>query len=143
MAENKQRDPSERRRRSLIVGVMVLFAVGGSALDRAIFEHAGHWRLVDYVAVSALMLLALIIAVRSTTSFSLRKRNPVLDDELSQANRADAARWGYWVLMLALFGLFLANFRWPFGLADIAPMVIVAGAAAAGMRFAYLERQGA
>ena len=42
-----------------------------------------------------------------------------------------------------LIGLFAANFRWQLGLADIAPMVFVAGAAAAGMRFAYLERQGA
>jgi hypothetical protein len=142
MAEAEKRDPSERRRRSLVVAMMVLLAVGGGALDRAIFEHAGHWRLVDYVTVGALMLLALIIAVRSTTNFTLRARNPALDDELTRANRADAARWGYWVLMLALLGLFLANFRWRLGLADIAPMVLVAGAAAAGMRFAYLERRG-
>ena len=143
MSDSKQHDPSERRRRSLLVGTMALLAVGGSALDRAIFEHAGHWRPVDYVAVGALMLLALVIAVRSTTNFSLRVRNPALDDELTRANRADAARWGYWVLMLSLAGLFIANFRWQLGLADFAPMVFVAGAAAAGMRFAYLERQGA
>jgi hypothetical protein len=143
MAEAGKRDPSERRRRSLVVGMMVLLAVGGSALDRAIFEHAGHWRLIDYVSVSALMLLASIIALRSTTNFSLRKRDPALDDELTRANRADAGRWGFWALMLGLIGLFAANFRWQLGLADIAPMVFVAGAAAAGMRFAYLERQGA
>lgn len=143
MASSEKQDPSERRRRSLLIGTMALMAVGGGALDRAIFEHAGHWRLVDYVSVGALTLLAIVIAVRSTTNFSVRARNPALDDELTRANRADAARWGYWVLMLTLLGVFIANFRWQLGLADIAPMVFVAGAAAAGLRFAYLERQGA
>ena len=143
MSTQQKRDPSERRRRALLLGIMVLFAVGGGALDRAIFQRAGHWRLIDYVTISAILFMALIIALRSTTNVGFTRRNSALDDELTRANRADAARWGFWVLMLALLGLFIANFRWPFGLADMAPMVIVAGAAAAGMRFVYLERAGA
>jgi hypothetical protein len=93
--------------------------------------------------VGAILLLALVVAVRSTTSFSLSARVPALDDELTRANRASAAGWGFWALFGALVAAFAASLVWPLRVTDIAPLVLVIGAAVAGLRFIVLERAGA
>lgn len=134
-------DPSEQRRRALIGATMIMLVIGATAIE-AVTEHGAHWRSVDYVKVGAILLLAFILALRSTTSMRLTRRNAELDDELSRANRASAAGWGFWALMPLLLALFVANFYWPMSIAETAPILMVAGAAAAGMRFVYLERKG-
>lgn len=136
------RDPSERRRRALIGAVLMTIMAGAAAVD-ALSEHAGALRLIDGARLSAVLLLSLVVAIRATTNFTLRRREPALDDELTRANRASAAAWGFWALMLASLALAVARVLWPVGLVDLAPGLIVIGAAAAGMRFIFLERAGA
>ena len=135
-------DLPEQRRRMLIASTLIMVTIGGGILTAA-SEHVAHWRSVDILKLSGLMVLAFVLALRSTTAIRLRPRNPVLDDELTRANRASAAGWGFWFLMTALLALFVANFYWPMTLQEVAPIVIVYGAAAAGLRFAFLERRGA
>ena len=142
MNDEAMRDPSERRRRALIAAVLLMIMAGTAAVD-ALSEHADGLRLIDGVRLAAVLLLSLVVAIRATTNFSLRRREPALDDELTRANRASAAAWGFWALMLASLALAVARVLWPVGLVDLAPGVIVIGAAAAGLRFVFLERAGA
>lgn len=136
------KDPADRRRRTLIAATLIMFVIGGAILQTA-SEHGDHWRTVDFVKVGSLLLLAFVLGLRSTTSIRLTKRNPALDDELTRANRASAAGWGFWILMLGLLALFVANFFEPMRVAETLPLLIVIGAATAGIRFAFLERRGA
>lgn len=134
-------DPSERRRRTLLSALIIMFAVGGGALDAA-YDRVGDWRPVDIVKVSGIIALALVLALRSTTAIRITKRNPELDDELSRANRASAAAWGFWGLTLVLLAAFAFSFYEPVSLTRIAPFLLVMGGATAAMRFVFLERRG-
>jgi hypothetical protein len=141
MNDEAMRDPSERRRRALMGAVLILVMAGFAAVD-ALAPRAGEWRVIDGLRVGAILLLALIVAVRATTSFSLVARTPALDDELTRANRASAAGWGFWALLVALVAAFAASFFLHLHVVDVAPAVLVIGAAAAGLRFVHLERSG-
>ena len=136
-----QRDRSQRRRRVLTFAALLLL-LGAAAAAEAIGSRGEAWRLIDWVRVGALMLLALVIALRSTTSFSLLRRDSALDDELARANRASAAAWGFWTLLAALIAAFAVNAAVPLQVMEMAPAIVVLGAAAAGLRFVWLERQG-
>jgi hypothetical protein len=134
-------DPSERRRGALTMALLILLMACFAAID-ALGSHDWKWRLIDQVRVGAIMVLALVVSLRSTTAFSLRPRNPALDDELTRANRARAAAWGFWAFFVALMGAFAASFFWPIRLGETLLVVLVFGAAAAAMRFVALERMG-
>jgi hypothetical protein len=103
----------------------------------------GAWRTIDIVRVCAFLFLALVLGLRSTTAFSLLGRNAVLDDELTRANRATAARTGFWVLLLAAMACFAAIvFGLEMSAAEALLAVIAAGAIAAAIRFSMVERRG-
>ena len=95
----------------------------------------GGWRGVDITRAAGFVLLAVVLSVRSTSSFSLVGRNKVLDDELTRANRASAARYGFWALMLGVLASFVANIWMPLSLAQVAPVLVALGAATATLRF--------
>jgi hypothetical protein len=120
---------------------MLLVMTTVAAAD-ALTAHGAQWRLVDGVRVGAVLFLALVLALRATTSFSLLPRNPALDDELTRANRASASAWGFWALFGALIVAFAASFFARLQVVEVAPAVVVCGAAVAGLRFVWLERQG-
>jgi len=134
-------DPGDRRRRALTVSTLILVTTGVSVIS-AVSEHGDQWRSVDVVKTVSLLILALMIALAATTRFSARWHAPELNDELTMANRASAAVWGYWALMLALVGLALVNMRWPVPVSEALPLLIGFGAAIAGIRFVMLERRG-
>ncbi|HVY85312.1 MAG TPA: hypothetical protein VG943_09275 [Caulobacterales bacterium] len=135
------RDPGERRRRVITAAAIMLMLMAGAAVTAA-STHSGPPRPVDLVRDSGLLLLALVIALRATTSFTLLKRNAELDDELSRATRAGAARAGYWALLIAIMAAFVASLFIELPLPQIAPLLLAVGAAGAGLRFAVLESRG-
>jgi hypothetical protein len=135
------RDPAERRRRAILAAVAIMVMVGAGVMT-ALAEHAGALRSVDIVKVGMLIVLALVLGLRSTTSFTLTTRNPVLDDELTRANRASAARAGYWALMLGAALAFVCGVLTDIKVTEVAPLLLAMGAAGAGIRFAILEARG-
>lgn len=135
------RDPADRRRRVIVAATAILIVVGAGVVTAA-SEHATHLRNVDIVKIGAVTFLALVLGLRSTTSFRLTKRNPVLDDELTRANRASAARSGYWAMMIGTAAALIANLFTPLQVGEIAPLLLAMGAAGAGIRFAVLEARG-
>jgi hypothetical protein len=136
-------DPSEkkvaRRRRTILAGAAMLLIVFAGYMTLTPSET---WRAVDIVRTSAFLLLAVIVALRSTTAFSLIGRNPVLDDELTRANRASAARVGFWAFLLTAIACFGASLFEAVSATQIIPLLIGVGAMAAALRFAVLEGRG-
>jgi hypothetical protein len=119
-----------------------MLAIFSFVAFNAATPHEGALRGVDIVRLSGLIALTLVLAIRSTTSFTLMRRNPELDDELSRANRSSAAVLGFWFLLLATIAAFVGSFFVPLTLRETAPMILGAGAVAAGMRFSFLEAKG-
>ena len=134
-------DPSKRRRRTILAAALML-AIFSFAVINAVLPHEGALRAVDIVRISGFIALALVLALRSTTNFTLLRRNPELDDELSRANRSAAAVLGFWVLLLATIAAFVGSLFVSITLTEAAPLILGAGAVAAGIRFAFLEAKG-
>lgn len=135
------RDPAIQRRRAIVAATIILLVIGAGVMT-AFSEQSGPMRSVDLVKIGSLIVLALILGLRSTTSFTLAKRNAALDDELTRANRASAAQVGYWVLMLGAAAAFIGGLTTEMTLVEVAPLLLALGAASAGIRFALLEARG-
>ncbi|HVY90692.1 MAG TPA: hypothetical protein VG942_17635, partial [Hyphomonadaceae bacterium] len=71
-----------RRRRTITAAAIMLMLFGLSAFS-AITPVNSPPRPVDFVRYSGLIGLTIVLAIRSTTSFSFGRRNPELDDELT------------------------------------------------------------
>lgn len=138
MSEPKPRDLGGRRRRAILASLVILLVIGAGVITAA-SEHEGQLRSVDLVTIGALIVLTLILGLRATTNFTLVKRNPALDDELTRANRARAARAGYWALMIASALAFIGGVLTNTSLSEAAPLLLAVGAAGAGIRFVMLE----
>jgi hypothetical protein len=128
-----------RRRRAVTAGAAVLLAVFATAM---IVAPADTLRNVDMVRTAGFVALALVLAVRSTTAFSFVGRNAVLDDELTRANRASAARVGFWAMLIAAIAMLAVSFFEALTPMQIIPVVIGAGAVSAALRFVVLEGRG-
>jgi hypothetical protein len=135
----RKKDPAVVRRRVITGGMLMLLLFGGALAATSNF--AGVWRTVDIVKFTGLMFLCLVIALRSTTNFRFGARNPALDDELTRANRASAAQFGFWAMFIAVAGVFLAEMA---GVHEpiLMLLMLAAGAIGAGARFAWLEGRG-
>lgn len=132
-----------RRRRTILMGAIVLMTIIVAAMTAFSNATPGEWRNVDIVRVSAFLFLALVLGLRSTTAFSLVGRNAALDDELTRANRATAARVGFWALLLSAMACFIANMLGlEMSVAEALLAIIAAGAISAAIRFSMLERRG-
>jgi hypothetical protein len=128
-----------RRRRAVTAGAAVLLAVFATAMT---VTPADTLRNVDIVRIVGFVALALVLAVRSTTAFSLIGRNAVLDDELTRANRASAARVGFWAMFLAAIVILAVSFIDAVTPMQIIPVLLGAGAVSAALRFVVLEGRG-
>ena len=132
----------EVRRRALLVAVAIMLMTMIAAYTAFTDSGPGDWRVVDLVRASALLVLVIVLSTRSTTSFTFIGRNAVLDDELTRANRASAARYGFWLLMIGLLASFVLNLWLPIQLTQAAPVLMALGAAGATLRFVVLEHVG-
>ncbi|QGZ93239.1 hypothetical protein [Terricaulis silvestris] len=128
-----------RRRRAVTAGAAVLLAVFATAMTVAPAETL---RNVDIVRTIGFVVLALVLAVRSTTAFSFVGRNAVLDDELTRANRASAALVGFWSMFVAALAVLVASFFETVAPMQIIPVIIGIGAVTAALRFVVLEGRG-
>lgn len=137
----RQADPSESRRRALLIAGATLLVTCVSTFD-AFMTKTEQLDSFDIVRISMVMLLSLVLALRSTTGFTIRREQPELGDELVRANRASAALWGFGTMFLGAIIASIAGFVTAMPLARAAPLILVAGAVAATARFTLLEARG-
>lgn len=124
------RDPVRSRRNAILVATMLAATVGMGVATAAEFS---------LVKAGMVVALALLLAARATTGITLLTPDPSLDDELTRANRAKAARAGLWTALVFLAAVALFGPRLGDPAHVIALAVLVLAAAAAGIRFALLE----
>jgi protein-S-isoprenylcysteine O-methyltransferase Ste14 len=132
-----------RRTRTLTAGGLFLMVIVFGAYQ--VFERldGGQGRLVDLVRLAGITLLALVLSIRSTTSLSFLRRDPMLDDELTRENRLRAGRIGFWAMMLATIACGALSMFVAVTLMEALITILFAGAFAATLRFVRLERRGA
>ncbi|MEZ5938001.1 MAG: hypothetical protein R3C52_07250 [Hyphomonadaceae bacterium] len=133
---------ARRRRRSLMAALAILIMTALQVLTfrREVLE-AGSIRLVDAVQLAGFVVLALVLALRSTTAFRMPWRRPELNDELVVHNRGSAARWGFWALVVCGLAALVATYAFHVSGYDTLPFLVTIGVGAAAARFAFLERE--
>ena len=148
MDEDKKQPRSEQRSelrwRAMLFASVVMLAMAGGYLLAAIGQPSP-FRADNVLVMAVILVAACQLGLRATTSSSLVNflaRDPALEDELVRANRASAARFGFWTLMLGAAVAFVAALFTPITVVQAAPLLVSAGAAVAGLRFAIREARG-
>jgi hypothetical protein len=104
----------------------------------------GAHRGVDHFKIGAWVMLSLALLFALATKgfwFQPKEVRDLIDDENTQANRADAMRLGFlFACSAALAAYFIAEFQ-PLTVGEAAHLVLTFGLGAALLRFAYLERR--
>jgi hypothetical protein len=136
-----ENDPSDVRRRGLLSAVAILMMTCLATFD-AFLSPAGQLDGLDGVRIAMVMLLALVLILRSTTGFTIRREPPEMGDELVRSNRASAALWGLGAMVLSTMSATVAGLFTTLSLVSVAPLILVAGAVAAAGCFALLEARG-
>ena len=131
-----------RRRRAIRASVFVLMLGVFAALNYAYRFERGAPHLVDVLRLGALIILAIVVSLGATTGFSFRKHDPTMNDELVRANRAAAARRGFWTMMIVAIGVCIGSLYFPFTAYEVMLVMLLTGAGAAGLSFARLEAKG-
>ena len=125
-------DPVARRRRAVLLATLIILLVGvGVASDLS--------ETISIVKPGMVLLLALVLAARVTTNLRMRRRDPALDDELTRANRAKAALAGFWTVMSVAGGILVSSYFLELRVVQVLLLLLIAGAAVAGIRFVLLE----
>jgi len=137
-------DKRSKRRQRMLLAASIFLMTGTAAAVNAFAEMnpGASWRLVDMVRVGGLVALSLVLSLRSTTAFSFIDRDPALDDELTRANRASAARVGFWFMLLGAVVCLAATLAGVDITVQEALLALIAvGAMSAALRFFVLERR--
>lgn len=133
---------ARRRRNAVRASAIALLTIVFGVVSTSDRLSSGDARAVDIVRAVAFLTVAVVVTLRSTTSLGIAKRTPALDDELTTANRAAAARAGFLALMTAAIALYLLSFFYRVEIAEGTPVLIFIGAAASAFRFSALEMRG-
>jgi hypothetical protein len=136
-------DRLTRRRARVLVASAVLFI----GMQGVYFGRLGEDRVVDQVKISAWLVWAVALLLLLATGggyFRSAKVRALLNDESTQAHRADAFRWGFWAAMagaVLLYGLTMYD---PTTTArEAIHLILTFGVGVAILRFGLLERRAA
>jgi|CXWL01.1.fsa_nt_gi hypothetical protein len=129
---SRDRDPVAARRTAVLISALVVLLLGVALTAAEPVPPSA-------VKTGMILVLALLLAARATTSVRFGRRNRALDDELTRANRAKAALAGFVATLSAAAGVLAATFFVPLQAYQVALVLLVAGSAAAGVRFVFLE----
>jgi fucose 4-O-acetylase-like acetyltransferase len=131
------------RRRTRMLPVFALLVLIQQA---AFFNSGDRLRPVDLVRNSGwIMLASVILAGLVTGGFWFRSREvrELMNDEVTQANRASAMTWGFTMAIAAAIALFAVESFAPGGATtrEVIHIIASAGLVTALLRFGFLERR--
>lgn len=134
-----------RRRRRVLTVLAIGFVSWQSGLIMSVLGiQSGHARAVDLVRVCGFALMTLVLLWLVFGGWN-RTRDPAvraaLNDELTQANRADACRFGFIFTLLAAAAIYAVALFEPVSATEAIPLIIAAGAVSAAFRFIVLDRR--
>jgi hydrogenase-4 membrane subunit HyfE len=102
-----------------------------------------HVRAIDLFRLAgfAIWVVALLWNIFSGRAMSSDPAvREAMNDELTQAHRAEAFRFGYLFTLLAVSAAYALALFEPVTALEVLPLVIVVGVASASLRFLYLDR---
>ncbi|MGN6819926.1 MAG: hypothetical protein ACTHJR_14760 [Sphingomonas sp.] len=101
-------------------------------------------RLVDHVAISAWLVLSIVLLMAFATGggwFRSAKVRALINDESARIHRAEGFRIGFLAMMIAAIALYILSLFEPVSGRDAIHVLMSAGIAAALIRFGMLERR--
>jgi hypothetical protein len=101
-------------------------------------------RPVDHFRIGAWLVMSIVLLfVLATGGYWFRSREvrALMNDEVTQAHRTDAVRFGFFGAMIACVGLYVVGLFEPVGGRDVIHVVMSCGIGAALVRFGMLERR--
>jgi hypothetical protein len=129
-------------RRARMLPVLAIIYITQQATYFTVVSGAAH-RPADDVKISAWLVFSIILlAALSTKGFWLERREvrSMIDDELTQANRQDAMRFGFIFAMLTCIVIYAITMFEPVNGRDAVHVILSDGLGAALIRWGWLER---
>ena len=101
-------------------------------------------RLVNYIAIAGWLTMSIVLLVGLATGFhwfGSASVRPLINDENTRANRADAFRFGFLATMIAALALYVLSLSEPLGARETIHVLTAVGIAVALLRFGLLEKR--
>ncbi|MBU4435278.1 MAG: hypothetical protein KKC14_12780 [Alphaproteobacteria bacterium] len=137
---------TQRRRNRLLWLVPMLFFIWQGAFFSSYARPHTPLRAVELVSLGSHLFLAVVLLFVLATGGGWRHGKTVralLDDESTQAHRAQAYAAGFWALALCAAGLYAAAPFVQLATGDIAHILLSVAVAVPALRFVMLERRAA
>ena len=145
MSEVDQAEALGRRRARMLPMLAIIFITQQISFFASEAERTSAViRSVDHVKFGAWLVLSLVLlGALYTGGFWFRSRavRALMNDEITQANRASALSLGFLIAMLTAIGLYLVDMVEPVGTRVAIHVIVTLGIAAALIRFGALERR--
>lgn len=144
MTDNDTADRLMTKRARMMLALAVMFVAQqaiyftGNRLDE------GKLRLVNYISIGGWMVLSIILLVGLATGGSLFRGGGVralMNDESTQANRAQGFQFGFLFTMAGAILLYILSLFTPVDGREAIRVLVTIGIAAALLRFGLLERR--
>jgi hypothetical protein len=126
---------------------LTILVVGGMFLAQQLSNFVGEARHperpVNYVGAAIWLVTSIVLLVVLATNlwFGREDVGPLINDEVTQAHRAEAMRFGFLVTMAACFCLYPISLFEPLSGRHGIHLVMSIGLGAAMVRFGLLERR--
>ena len=138
-------DQLSRRRAKMLPLLAIIFLTQQAAYISDRYEGASAAvRTVDHVKIGAWLILSVVLLLALTTGgfwFKSRSVRALLDDEVTQANRAAALKLGFVATMISAFAVYALLAFEPMSARDAIHLIVTIGIATALIRFGILEKR--
>ena len=138
---SEQAEQLSRRRARMLPFLAVIYLIQQASFFAATPADPERW--VDYVEISAWVVLSLVLLAALTTKgfwWYRKEVRDMIDDEGTRAHRVAALGWGYVVAILSAVTLFIVSIFEPVSAREAIHVIVSLGIGAAITRFAVLER---
>lgn len=144
MTDNDTADRLMDKRARMMPALALMFIAQQATYFTGARLDEGKLRLVNYVSIGGWLLLSTILLLGLATSGTLFRSASVralMNDENTQANRAQAFQLGFLFAMAGAMLLYVLSLFTPVGAREAIHVIVTIGIAAALLRFGLLEHR--
>lgn len=144
MTDNDTADQLMNKRARMMPALAMMFLAQQAAYFSGNRLDEGKLRLVSYVSIGGWLVLSIILLLGLTAGGSLFRSGPVralMNDENTQANRAQAFQLGFLFTMVGAILLYMVSLFEPVDGREAIHILMTIGIATALLRFGLLERR--
>lgn len=130
------------RKRAILTAAATIIFLGVQLFLRPIFVHAEAATTnnrIDWWAVNAILLMALLVMRLQGGLFTSREVRALINDDVSRHHHRDGIVAGFWTAMTAAMGIYFVPAFRIFSSRETVYLIVTPGVGAALIRFCYLE----